>query len=152
MRSYRSPGYSLIELMFVILVIGIVAAIAIPAYTRYITKSRRVSAEACLATYATYLERFYTTNLSYAADSGGNALDNTALAALAMPCAKAQTGTGQYYSYSFAATSTQSTYQLQAMPIGSQASADARCGALGIDQAGTRSVSGNSPVSACWPQ
>lgn len=145
----RSHGYTLLELMIVVMVIGIMAAIALPAYTRYITKSRRAAAEACLSMYAEYMERFYTTNLRYDQDTTGKALDSTALAALNLSCA-ATTATGPYYTYSFSAASTQNTYSLQAVPSGRQATNDAQCGTLTIDQTGKRQISGTADLNTCW--
>jgi type IV pilus assembly protein PilE len=148
----RSAGFTLLELMIVVAVVAILARISFNAYTRSVTKSRRVAAEACLASYASYMERFYTTNLRYDQDTSGTAMSNAVLAAQNMPCANATTGTGQYYTYSFAATPTQTAYQVQAAPAGSQSTLDAACGTLSVDQTGSHAVSGSSPVSSCWPQ
>src|SRR5690242_9860872 len=64
-RLQPSTGFTLIELMIVVVIIAILAAIAIPAYTNYITKTRRSAAEGCLSEYSNYMERYYTTNLNY---------------------------------------------------------------------------------------
>lgn len=148
----RSGGFTLLELMITVGIIAILARISLYAYTRSVTKSRRVAAEACLASYASYMERFYATNLRYDLDTNNNPMNNTALAALSMPCAAAS-GTGQYYAYSFVTNfPTQSTYQVQAVPSGAQARLDTQCATLSIDQAGTRYVSTTTPVATCWPQ
>lgn len=147
----RSEGFTLLELMITVAVVAILARMSFYAYTRSVTKSRRVAAEACLASYASYMERYYTTNLRYDRDTSGTLMSNTVLTGLSMPCAAAS-ATGPYYSYSFTATPTQTTYQVQAVPSGSQATLDAQCGTLSIDQTGTRAVTGTSPVTTCWPQ
>lgn len=146
-------GFTLLELMIVVAIIAIIARVAFTTYTRSVTKSRRIAAEVCLASYASYLERFYTTNLRYDQDSSGNAMNNAALSAVNMPCANATTGTGQYYTYSFpAGYPTQSTYQIQAVPTATQSSLDSQCGTLSVDQTGTHYVSTSTSVSTCWPQ
>lgn len=59
-------GFTLIELMIVVVIIGIIAAIAYPSYTRYVQKSVRTDAHAGLMQAASQLERCYTKTYSYA--------------------------------------------------------------------------------------
>ncbi|TVT35889.1 MAG: prepilin-type N-terminal cleavage/methylation domain-containing protein [Marinobacter vinifirmus] len=55
-------GFTLIELMIVVAIIGILAAIAFPSYQNYVTKTRRADAQAALTGFATAMERYYTDN------------------------------------------------------------------------------------------
>ena len=71
-RSPGSPrvprtahGFSLIELMIVVLVLGVLMAIAYPSYEAHVTKTRRAVAASCALEAAQFMERFYTTNMSY---------------------------------------------------------------------------------------
>ena len=50
---------------FVVAVIAILAAIAYPSYINYVVESRRTTATACLVEHGQFMERLYTTNLSY---------------------------------------------------------------------------------------
>lgn len=59
-------GFTLIELMIVLVIIGIVASIAYPSYTRYVQKSVRTDAHAGLMQAASELERCYTRSYTYA--------------------------------------------------------------------------------------
>lgn len=138
------------ELMVAVAIVGVLAAIAIPAYTQSVTKTNRRAAEVCLSSFATHMERFYTTNLRYDQTVAGVAMNTAALQALGLDCAS-NVNTGSTYSYSFGSGSpTASTYALVAAPQGAQATRDAKCGSLTLNQAGLRGVTGSSPVADCW--
>ena len=69
-RARLEAGFTLIELMIVVVIIGILSAIAYPNYTQYVIDSRRATAAACLTQQAQVLERFFTTNLTYVGGDG----------------------------------------------------------------------------------
>ncbi|HET7561416.1 MAG TPA: type IV pilin protein [Rhodanobacteraceae bacterium] len=148
--TLRSRGFTLIEMVIVVLIIAILAAIAIPSYNNYITKTRRNAASGCLSQYANYMERYYTTNLRYDQDTSGTKLTTPP----ALGCSAAAE-TGDYYQYAFAASQpTQSTYTILAKPQGTQASRDTQCATLGIDQTGQRyyqsTKSDSAGLDTCW--
>lgn len=140
------PGFTLIELVITVAIVAILALIAYPSYTNAITKTKRKAAEACLVSYATFMERYYTTNMRYDRDTGGVAMSTATLQGLGLDCASAQ-NTGANYSYAFDTGSpTATTYTLKATPSGAQATADAQCGTLSVTSGGTRGVTGSGGV------
>ena len=73
-RAERQEGFTLIELMIVIAIIGIISAVAFPSYSSYMTKSRRADAKITLTKMADAQERWYLQNSTYTttvADVGG---------------------------------------------------------------------------------
>lgn len=69
-RGPYSQGFTLIEAMIVVVVLGILAAVAIPNYSRYVTRGNLVEATNGLAEYRVRMEQFYQDNRTYA--NGGN--------------------------------------------------------------------------------
>jgi type IV pilus assembly protein PilE len=121
--------------MIVVAIVGILARIAYSSYQTSIAKSRRNVAQGCLVEQAQFMERYYTTNMSYA---------NAALPAAANQ--QCQADLARYYSFALpSASRTASTYALSASAIGTQATIDRSCGRLTITQTGSR-----SPPTDCW--
>ena len=134
-RSRKSMGFTLIELIIVVGIIAILAAIAYPSYQNYVLRTRRTNGAACLLEGAQFMERYYTTRLTYV---GGDP---------ALPC---ENSMAAFYTLPAPAT-TASTYTMTIVPQGIQAAKDTKCGTLGINQAGIKTESGSATlVSECW--
>lgn len=145
-RRHGAAGFTVMDVMIAAAIVGILAAIAFPSYTQSVVKAKRRAAQVCLSSFATHMERFYTSNLRYDQTVAGAAMDTTALLALGLECASAA-NTGADYSYAFDTDMpTPSAYRLVATPTGRQASKDAACGALSLDQTGARTAG----ASGCW--
>lgn len=69
MRRFNR-GFTLIEIMIVIAIIGIIITIAAPSYTEYLKKGRRAEVVSLLSEQAQILERFYTRNNVYTGITG----------------------------------------------------------------------------------
>ncbi|MEM9372847.1 MAG: type IV pilin protein [Planctomycetota bacterium] len=139
----RHEGFTLIELMITVAVIAIIAAIAYPAYTDQIVKTRRGDAKAALSATVQALERCYT---RYAAYNNANCQTATDLGA------GIDSENGHYQLT--ATVLTANTYTLQAAPQGPQASKDTKCANFTLAQTGARTNSGSSSNAdaECWGQ
>lgn len=65
-------GFTLIELMIVVAIVGVLASIAYPSYLGQVVKTRRVDVQRELVTFAQSMERYYTVNGRYVTTLGGN--------------------------------------------------------------------------------
>jgi type IV pilus assembly protein PilE len=129
--------------MIVVVIVAILAAVAVPSYQDSVRKTWRRKASACLVEMAQGMERRYTAGLSYIADPAN-------LTLLPPQVCSTEDNMASRYVFSHVADPTDETFSLQAVPQGAQASGDARCGTLSINQLGVRTVSGTAPVAECW--
>jgi type IV pilus assembly protein PilE len=141
-------GFTLIELMIVVVVVGILAAVALPSYKESVDRGRRSEAKAVLGQMQNWMERYYTENGRYDQNQFGQALNTAALAYPAAP------GGGAISTYTIGIEAlTATTFNLVATRAGTMA-AD-KCGDYVVSSAGVRSVR-NSTVGAteqitlCW--
>lgn len=68
MHLLRPPGFTLIELMLAVAIAGILAAVAYPAFTSAVQRSRRADAAAVLTAVVQAQERYRSNRSSYAAE------------------------------------------------------------------------------------
>jgi len=133
-RTYTgNSGFTLIELMVVVAIVGILAAVAYPSYQEHVRRANRAEARGILLEMAQLLERNFTKANSY---------ENFALPVSQSP----RTGTARYTIQFSADTPTRNTYTLEAVPEGSMAGDT--CGTLTLTQTGVRGAEGS--VAECW--
>jgi type IV pilus assembly protein PilE len=146
----QTLGFTLTELMIVVAVIAIIAAVGYPSYINSVVKTKRAAAQGCLSQFAGYMERYYTQNLRYDQNPQGTAnpfVDKPSPPNVTLDCAGVQNSGGDYQFY---VTATNDTYIAEASPQGAQATRDTACGILRIDQAGTKTATGTAGSATCW--
>lgn len=154
-RGFPPRGFTLIELMITVAIIGILASIAYPSYREQIAKGRRADAKTQLLAAQQWMERLYSESYSYQKDSAGTAVA-TLLAA--QPFSKSpRDGTAAYNIT--ASVPSANEYTLTATRTGS-ATNDA-CGDFTLSHTGYKSVAAGSfssvkyasaadATTACW--
>ena len=143
MKRNQQRGVTLTELLTVMVVIGILTAIAVPSYSSYVRKTKRTDAKSALTSVAQQLERCYTRYNAYN-DPGCQVTLNY------------NTPAGDYTidwetnppSPSWTSGHGANGFSIKATPIGSQA-LDTQCGTFQLNQAGIQAATGTTPAN-CW--
>ncbi|MDX1677923.1 type IV pilin protein [Arsukibacterium sp.] len=138
MNGNKQTGFSLIEVMIVVVIVGILASVAYPSYRDYVLRSNRAAAQACLMELSQFMERNYTQFMRYDSED------------FALPALQCRADTADTYTYS--SVQGARTFTITATATGPQAN-DTGCTILGINQAGTKLVNNASLAAAvdeCW--
>lgn len=133
----KNLGFTLIEVMIVVAIVGILTAIAIPSYSEYIRRSHRADARAGLLQVAQWLERAATATGNYPT---------------ALPLALTWTGDAtKRYNISIGGPATPNSFTLTATPKGAQVGD--KCGNFTLNHTGVRDITsglGGVTAAECW--
>ena len=139
----KTGGFSLVEVIVVLVILGVLSAIAIPSYSRYLVDSRRIDAKTSLADLAARLEQHYTETNDYssATIATGDAVTDI------MDTASTSEG---HYTLSISAA-TAGTYTIKATRVsdGLQ-SGDGTCGDFTLNSIGVQGITGSGAADDCW--
>ena len=125
-------GFTLIELMIVVAVVGILSAIAYPNYAEYVLRSHRSKAKSALQQAAQWMERAATAQGAYPVTAN-------------VPSGVLTVEGGRY---TMTVNSDATTYTLTTTP-GTNQAAD-KCGTMTLTNTGARTVSGSLSTDECW--
>ena len=137
----NAPGFTLIEMLVALAIVGILAAIAVSAYDASSSRTRREAASACLGQIATTLESERAATLTYPS---------------ALPPASCASELDDHYRFS--AELSAESFRIEAEPLGRQGRADESCNCvLTLDESGHKGTAAGDPacaadarVAACW--
>lgn len=125
-------GFTLIEILLVIAIIGILSSIAYPSYNEHLVKVHRTYAITALMDLAGYMEEHHALNNTYKNAATKNDADYK-----------------NYYHLDITKADN-NTYLLRATPLGKQAVTDTLCGTLTLNQDGIRNITGSGSIENCW--
>lgn len=126
-RTNNQGGFTVIELLIAVVIIGVLASVAIPAYRQYVIESRRAEAQGFMAELALRQERWRANNPSY-----GSTTDISA-----------GVDTLNFYNFDVQNASG-TTYTIRGIPQGTQLATDGGCNPLTLTESGARGPAG------CW--
>lgn len=134
----RQLGFTLVELMMVVVIVGILASIAYPSYQSFTLRARRADAQQMLMDIAARQERYFGSENEYADDFTDLGYSDLVSGDLASD--------DGYYLIDLTRANP-GRYTLTASPTGSHS--DSECGDLTLDSRGVRAASAGT-VERCW--
>jgi type IV pilus assembly protein PilE len=141
-------GFTLIELMMVITIIGILAAIAFPGYQQYVTRTKRGAAKSVIVQVMDRQAQYYVDNKGFATDLADLGWGASTFAIDRGGKEVATTSGDRTYVIGLADGASATAFTVEAVPQLTQATRDAKCGTLRITHTGVKSVSGTA--TDCW--
>lgn len=145
-QKSQQRGFSMIELMVAVAVVGILASIALPQYSQYVQRGRRAEARTVLLQAGLAMQRFYAANDAYDVDRAGNAV----LAAIPATLQQSPSdGSANYVWDKDVSTITATGFTLVFKPM--NAMVGDKCGSFTLDQTGAKNVlNATSTRAECW--
>lgn len=157
-KNRTQQGFTLIELMIVVVVIAILSSIAYPSYREFVAKSRRAEAKAILLSSQQWMERFYTENFRYDQNSAGTAVTDASQFPSRFSVSPLPGQGAAVYDITVVVTAgTRDAYTVKATRKAASSMANDRCGDYSLDQLGRKDLANYSgfadksaAINECW--
>lgn len=147
-HCHQSAGFSLMELLITVTIVGILAAVAIPQYGEYVTRGKLSEATSNLSDLRTKMEAYYMDNRRYSSAASGGTCG--------IPGGNAPTTAAKYFTYTCASSATNTAGDQAYVITATGNAAQGMSGfAFTINQANTKATTGvgagwTAPATSCW--
>lgn len=142
-HSNLRSGFSLLEVLIAITIVGLLAAISYPSFQNSLIKTRRAEGKTALLDLQQRMERFFLDRNSYTTATIGSGNSSTDVLSSNL------TENGRYTLQISATSNTPPSYTIQAVPQAPQ-NADTECGTFTLNSQGVRGITGAGQISSCW--